>query len=71
MQYMDRTGGLAGWQWVFLLEGLPAIVMGFVTIRYLTDRPEQADWLTPAERNWLRSGRSWGRTTNIRCARPW
>ncbi len=50
LQFMDQTGGLAGWQWVFLLEGIPAIVLGFVTLFYLTDRPEQAQWLTPAER---------------------
>ena len=42
LQYMNHFGGLAGWQWVFLLEGLPAVVMGFVTVRYLTDRPDQA-----------------------------
>ncbi len=49
----DQAGGLAGWQWVFLLEGLPAVLLGFVTIRYLTDRPEEAEWLSPAERLWL------------------
>ncbi|HEX3878494.1 MAG TPA: MFS transporter, partial [Bryobacteraceae bacterium] len=36
--------GLAGWRWVFLLEGLAPFLMGFVTLRYLTDRPEQARW---------------------------
>ena len=45
--------GLAGWQWLFLLEGLPAVLLGFVVLRYLTDRPEDAQWLTPAEREWL------------------
>jgi MFS transporter, ACS family, tartrate transporter len=45
--------GLAGWQWLFLLEGLPAVVLGFVVLGYLTDRPEEAAWLTPAERAWL------------------
>jgi ACS family tartrate transporter-like MFS transporter len=53
LQYMNHVAGLAGWQWVFLLEGLPAIILGFITIRYLTDRPEQAEWLKPAERDWL------------------
>lgn len=42
--------GLAGWKWMFLLEGLPAVILGGVTLRYLTDRPHQATWLTPAER---------------------
>ena len=53
LQYMDGAGGLRGWQWVFLLEGIPAVVLGFVTLRYLTDRPELATWLTPDERDWL------------------
>jgi ACS family tartrate transporter-like MFS transporter len=53
LQYMDGVGGLRGWQWVFLLEGIPAVVLGFVVLLYLTDRPEQADWLTPEERDWL------------------
>ena len=45
--------GLAGWQWLFLVEGLPAVVLGFVVLLYLTDRPEEARWLTPAGRAWL------------------
>jgi ACS family tartrate transporter-like MFS transporter len=53
LQFMDQVGGLWGWQWVFLLEGVPAVALGFVTLAYLTDRPEQARWLTPAERTWL------------------
>jgi ACS family tartrate transporter-like MFS transporter len=53
LQYTDRAAGLWGWQWVFLLEGLPAVALGFVTLAYLTDRPDQARWLTPAERTWL------------------
>jgi MFS transporter, ACS family, tartrate transporter len=50
---LDGRLGLAGWQWLFLLEGLPAVVLGFVVLAYLTDRPEEATWLTPAERAWL------------------
>jgi ACS family tartrate transporter-like MFS transporter len=50
---LDGRLGLAGWQWLFLLEGLPAVVLGFVVLRYLTDRPDNAAWLTPAERAWL------------------
>ena len=53
LQHMDRTAGLWGWQWIFLLEGIPAVILGFVTLRYLTDRPDQAHWLTLAERTWL------------------
>jgi MFS family permease len=53
LEFMDQVGGLWGWQWVFLLEGLPAVALGFVTLAYLTDRPDQARWLTPAEQTWL------------------
>ena len=45
--------GLAGWRWLFLLEGLPAIVLGVVTIFFLTDRPRDARWLTAAEKDYL------------------
>jgi len=45
--------GLANWQWLFLLEGLPAVVLGFLTLKVLTDRPEQATWLKDDERSWL------------------
>lgn len=45
--------GLAGWQWLFLIEGLPAIVMAPVVLNSLTERPADAAWLTPAERDWL------------------
>jgi ACS family tartrate transporter-like MFS transporter len=44
------AGGLAGWQWLFLLEGLPAIVLGFVVPAVLTERPEDAMWLSEGER---------------------
>jgi ACS family tartrate transporter-like MFS transporter len=42
--------GLAGWQWLFLLEGLPAVVLGFVVLFVLVDRPEEARWLTDAQK---------------------
>lgn len=45
--------GLAGWQWLFLLEGAPAVVLGIVTFFYLTDHPEEARWLSAEERTWL------------------
>ena len=45
--------GLAGWQWLFLVEGSPAVLMGAVLPFLLTDRPSQARWLTDAERAWL------------------
>ena len=49
----DGMGGLHGWQWLLILEGIPATILGFVCLFTLTDRPEQAKWLTPAERTWL------------------
>ncbi|MFP7207903.1 MFS transporter [Bacillus safensis] len=42
-----------GWRWMFIIEGAPAVILGFVTYFYLTDRPEQANWLTAEEKNWL------------------
>jgi len=45
--------GLASWQWMFLIEGGLGIVLGLVTLIALTDRPEQAAWLTAEERGWL------------------
>ncbi|HSC09129.1 MAG TPA: MFS transporter [Steroidobacteraceae bacterium] len=50
---MNGIGGLRGWQWLFLIEGLPAVVLGVVVFFYLTDRPEEAHWLRPEERTWL------------------
>ena len=45
--------GFKGWQWLFMLEALPAVLLGFVVLVYMTDRPEQAKWLDGDERNWL------------------
>jgi len=50
---LDGRAGLAGWQWLFITEGLPAVLLGIVALRVLTDRPEQAAWLPPREREWL------------------
>ena len=48
-----RWFGLSGWRWLFIIEGMPAVIFGFVTIFYLTDRPHQAHWLPADERAWL------------------
>src|SRR6185369_7987393 len=45
--------GLAGWRWLFILEGAPAVVFGVITIFYLTDWPHQASWLAADEREWI------------------
>jgi ACS family tartrate transporter-like MFS transporter len=44
---------LAGWRWLFILEGIPAVVVGITTYFYMTDRPAQAGWLPQDERDWL------------------
>jgi D-galactonate transporter len=51
--YMHGGLGLAGWQWLFIIEALPAIVLSGVVFFYLTDRPVDATWLAPDERAWL------------------
>jgi MFS transporter, ACS family, tartrate transporter len=45
--------GLAGWRWLFVLEGIPAILLGAVSFFFLTDWPQQASWLAPAQRDWI------------------
>jgi MFS family permease len=50
---LGSWGGLADWQWLFILEAIPAIVLGIVVFVFLTDRPEQAHWLTQEQKDWL------------------
>jgi ACS family tartrate transporter-like MFS transporter len=45
--------GIAGWRWLFILEGLPAILLGTIAFFYLTDLPGQAAWLAPDQRQWI------------------
>jgi len=47
--------GLEGWRWLFILEGVPAVILGIITFFYLTDWPSQAVWLPPEERDWITS----------------
>jgi ACS family tartrate transporter-like MFS transporter len=73
--------GIAGWRWLFILEGLPALALGAVTWFYLTDRPEDAAWLEAEERQWLagiiaqenaeRSGTPHGYRSVLRDPRVW
>jgi ACS family tartrate transporter-like MFS transporter len=51
---LDGWLGLAGWQWLFIVEGLPAVIVGFVLFFYLPDRPEDAAWLSDRERQVVR-----------------
>ena len=53
MAGMDQVAGFHGWQWMFILEALPAVILGVFTLFYLTDRPGLAAWLPLAERDWL------------------
>jgi ACS family tartrate transporter-like MFS transporter len=50
---LDGFQGLKGWQWLFIIEGVPAVLATWIVLRYLTDRPEGAKWLTAAEKSWL------------------
>jgi ACS family tartrate transporter-like MFS transporter len=73
---MHGALGLKGWQWLFLVEGLPAVILGVVALFWLTDRPEKAHWLAASDREWLgaelareaaqrsRSHLSWGALAN-------
>jgi MFS transporter, ACS family, tartrate transporter len=53
MQDLDEYLGLHGWQWMFLLEGIPAVLLGFVVLAFLTEKPTDAHWLTVEQRTWL------------------
>ncbi len=53
IQHGDGIFGLAGWRFMYLIEGVAAMLLGFVAYGFLTDRPETAKWLSPAERRWL------------------
>jgi MFS family permease len=47
---LDGVAGLAGWQWIFVVEALPSVVLGIIVLFYLTESPEEATWLSPEER---------------------
>lgn len=50
---MEGVMNLHGWQWMFILEAIPAVILGFVVLAYMTDKPEKAKWLKDDERSWL------------------
>ena len=50
MSVAHGAHGLSGWQWVFLIEGLPTVILGIITFFYLTDHPSQAKWLNTSEK---------------------
>src|ERR1700690_1145841 len=47
---MDGMLGIKGWQWIFIIEAIPAVLLGLVILRIITDRPGHADWLAENER---------------------
>jgi ACS family tartrate transporter-like MFS transporter len=55
MTYADDLLRLAGWQWMFLVEGGAAVVLGLCALKWLTDKPAHARWLEPEQRAWLES----------------
>ena len=52
---LTGIGHLSGWQWLFLVEGVPTVLLGFAALAYLTDRPEDARWLSKQQRDWISS----------------
>jgi ACS family tartrate transporter-like MFS transporter len=52
---LDGAFGLAGWQWLFLLEGIPAVLIGILVLIVLPEKPQKARWLSEAEKQWLQT----------------
>lgn len=50
---LDGVMGLRGWQWLFIIEGIPSVLLGIVSWFYLTDKPEKANWLSAEQKAWL------------------
>lgn len=50
---LDGRGGLEGWQWLFLVQGLPSVIVGLMLLALLPDRPEDVTWLTAPEKTWI------------------
>ena len=50
---LDQHAGLQGWQWLFLVQGLPTVLVGLMVLRYLPETPAKVAWLTPTEKNWI------------------
>src|SRR5512145_1631628 len=50
---LHGLAGVEGWRWLFVIEGVPAVVLGLIALRFLTDRPKDAEWLSPEERDAL------------------
>ncbi|WP_107313367.1 MFS transporter [Burkholderia metallica] len=72
LSYFDGAAGLSGWQWLFLVEGLPSSMLGLVALRFLDDRPDDARWLSDADKTALRAAHTQAEagTPNAHAARP-
>ncbi len=55
---MDDTLGLRAWQWMFITEAIPTVLLGLACLFWLSEKPETARWLAPSEGNWLAPSRS-------------
>jgi ACS family tartrate transporter-like MFS transporter len=53
LQHMDSVAGLKGWQWLFLLEGIPAVLIGLVVLKILPNGPQDSSWLNSREKAWI------------------
>jgi ACS family tartrate transporter-like MFS transporter len=53
MTYCNGFAGLQGWQWMFVMEGVPTMIIGLIFLVTLTERPARAHWLAPEQRDWL------------------
>jgi len=51
---LDGMAGLRGWQWLFLVQGLPGVLLGLILLRFLPDAPVTAPWLADGEKEWIR-----------------
>ncbi len=66
-----RWLGVEGWRWLFVLEGLPAVLLGVVALFYLTDWPSQAVWLAPHQRRWIEQKLEEEKPVNVRSLTMW
>lgn len=66
-----RAGPLAGWQWLFLIEGAPAILLGIASLWFLAERPESVNWLSPQESSWLMTELQHERDGHLDAKRDW
>ena len=67
---LDGSAGFTGWQWLFMLEGMPAVILGCIAFFYLDDKPQNARWLTTAEKLALKTVLEAGHAANASALKP-